>query len=281
MADSGRQAGAAAPTVPERPTLVLLHGIGGNAAGLAPVVSAFSEVGWPALAWSQPGYDGTPLVEPYDLGSCARALGAWLGARESGAVVLVGHSMGGMLAQTLSAQVDGGVRAGSAGFRIAGLVLAHTSSAFGHPGGDFQQRFIASRTRPLDQGRTMRDIATALVPTMMAPTASAETRDAGVAMMAAVPPETYRLAVSAVAAFDGRAHLEAIQVPTLCLAAEHDTTAAPAVLQRMSQRIPGADYQCLEALGHLAPIEDPARWAAAVGQWCDRRIIHDRQEPLR
>jgi hypothetical protein len=49
----------------------------------------------------------------------------------------------------------------------------------------------------------------------------------------------------------------------------------------MSQRIPGADYQCLEALGHLAPIEDPARWAAAVGQWCDRRIIHDRQEPLR
>jgi pimeloyl-ACP methyl ester carboxylesterase len=164
-----------------------LHGIGGNAAGLAPVVSAFSEVGWPALAWSQPGYDGTPLVEPYDLGSCARALGAWLGARESGAVVLVGHSMGGMLAQTLSAQVDGGVRAGSAGFRIAGLVLAHTSSAFGHPGGDFQQRFIASRTRPLDQGRTMRDIATALVPTMMAPTASAETRDAGVAMMAAVP----------------------------------------------------------------------------------------------
>jgi pimeloyl-ACP methyl ester carboxylesterase len=265
-----RPEAAGATGSPRRPTLVLLHGIGGNAAGFEPLTAEFHRLGWPAVAWSQPGYDGTPSIEPYDLGGCARALGSWLTANDLGPLVLVGHSMGGMLAQTLSAQVAGG--AGDGSFRIDGLVLAHTSPAFGNPGGDFQQRFIASRTRPLDEGRTMREVAATLVPGMMAPSASAEARAAGIAMMAAVPPETYRLAVAAIAAFDGRAHLGSISIPTLCLAAEHDTTAAPAVLERMSQRIAGADYQCLAGLGHLAPIEDPRRWSAVVAQWCSRRV---------
>ena len=267
---------AAAASALKRPVLVLLHGVGGNAAGFAPLAGEFGRLGWPAVAWSQPGYDGTPLVAPYDLGNCARALAAWLAERDSGRVVLVGHSMGGMLAQSLSAltaeaEADRGAET-DAGFRIAGLVLAHTSPAFGNAGGDFQTRFIASRTRPLDEGKSMRDIAAALVPGMMAPAASTEARAAAVAMMADVPPQTYRLAVAAVAAFEGRAHLASIRVPTLCLAAEHDVTSEPAVLQRMAQRIPGADYQCLEGLGHLAPIEDPPRWAAAVADWCSRRI---------
>ncbi len=255
-----------------RATLVLLHGIGGNAAGFAPVVRALEALGWPAVAWSQPGYDGTPLVEPYCLDACAQALGAWLATRGPGRIVLVGHSMGGMLAQAFSAQ--GG--AAASGVELAGLVLAHTSPAFGKPGGDFQQRFIASRTRPLDEGKTMREIAATLVPAMMAPTASAAAQEAGVAMMAAVPPPTYRLAIAAISAFDRRAHLGAIVVPTLCLAAGQDETAAPIVLERMAQRIPGADYECLPDLGHLAPIEDPQRWAGALAAWCERRIASDR-----
>ena len=260
-----------------KPTLVLLHGIGGNAAGFASLVARFRALGWPAIAWSQPGYDGTALIEPYDLPGCARALADWLAARRLGRVVLVGHSMGGMLAQTLSAQLASAPPRD--GFSLVGLVLAHTSPAFGNPGGDFQQRFIASRTRPLDEGKSMAEIAAVLVPSMMAPTASAEARREGVAMMAAVPPQTYRRAVAAIADFDGRAHLGGIGVPTLCLAAGHDLTAAPAVLQRMAQRIPGADYECLEDLGHLAPIENPQHWAATVTAWCRRRVTPEEETP--
>jgi pimeloyl-ACP methyl ester carboxylesterase len=258
------------------PVLVLLHGIGGNAAGFERLVQEFRSRGWSAQAFSQPGYDGTAPVEPYDLAACAAALRAALVAQRPGQVVLVGHSMGGMLAQTLSAQLED---AEESGFTLAGLVLAHTSPAFGSPGGDFQQRFIASRTRPLDEGRTMREIAETLVPAMMAPHPSADALRAGVAMMAAVPAATYRKAVAAITAFDGRAHLGRIRVPTLCLAAAHDQTAAPAVLQRMAQRIPGADYLCLDGLGHLAPIEDAPRWAAVVAQWCRQRIWPNQQEP--
>ena len=54
----------------------------------------------------------------------------------------------------------------------------------------------------------MAEIAAALVPSMMAPTPLRRgPRARGVAMMAAVPPQTYRRAVAAIAAFDRRAHL--------------------------------------------------------------------------
>jgi 3-oxoadipate enol-lactonase len=254
------------------PTLILLHGIGGNAAGFAPVVEAFAARGLRARAWSQPGYDGTPLIEPYDFEACARSLGAWLDQQRLGAVVLAGHSMGGMIAQTLWRQTTQHQATDDRGWRIAGLVLAHTSPAFGSPSGDFQRQFVESRTQPLDEGRTMREIGSRLAPTLMAPGTPAAVVERGIAMMAAVPPETYRKAVAAITRFDGRAALSGITVPTLCLAAEHDKTSSPEVLSRMATKIPGADYECLTGLGHLAPIENPARWADTIGAWCARRL---------
>ena len=82
--------------------------------------------------------------------------------------------------------------------------------------------------------------------------------------MAAVPEATYRTALQAIAAFDRRAALPPIAVPTLCLAGEHDRTAPPEVLQRMAQHIPGAHYQCLADAGHIANIEQPAAFHAAL-----------------
>ena len=255
-------------------TIVLLHGIGGNAAGFAPLLQAFARQQQPALAWNQPGYGDEPLVEPYDFDTCAQALSDWLTRTRPGAVVLAGHSMGGMLAQTLWRQQAARKPhdAGGDGWTIAGLVLAHTSPAFGQPDGDFQRRFVESRTRPLDEGKTMADMAKRLAPTLVAPGTATAVIEAAIAMMAVVPAATYRLAISALTRFDERAALPGISVPTLCLAAEHDRAAPPAVLERMATRIAGADYECLPGLGHLAPIEDPDSWSRTVAAWCARRL---------
>src|SRR5262249_31933987 len=58
----------------------------------------------------------------------------------------VGHSLGGMLVQTLLRRRPDAYRA---------AVLACTSPAFGKPDGEWQRRFIASRLSPLDAGNTM------------------------------------------------------------------------------------------------------------------------------
>lgn len=252
QAGPGADSNAATGT---RPTLVFLHGIGGGAAGFAWHVDHFRGLGWPALAWDQPGYGGSAPVEPYTLGRVAQALLEELDRLGVARCIPVGHSMGGMVAQELYALAPA---------RIAGLVLAHTSPAFGSPEGEFQRRFVEERTRPLDEGLTMTDVARRMVPTMLGAGAPADAARAATELMAAVPPQTYRKAIAALVSFDRRAQLAAIAVPTLCLAAEADRTAAPVVLEKMASKIPGATYRCLPGLGHLAPIENPPAFCRAV-----------------
>ena len=57
--------------------------------------------------------------------------------------MLVGHSMGGMVVQTMLRRRPDGYRA---------AVLSCTSPAFGNPAGDFQKKFVADRLAPLDAG---------------------------------------------------------------------------------------------------------------------------------
>jgi len=249
-----------------RPVL-LLHGIGGAAQAWGDAGSATGPVlvaaGFTVLAVDFPGYGLSPRIEPFDLAGLATAVVAlieWLGA---GPAVLVGHSMGGMVAQEVAAiapQV------------VAGLVLASTSPAFGKPGGDWQTEFLRSRFAPLDAGLGMAGLAALLVPTMVAPGTAAGPFPAAIpaeipaamAMMAAVPEATYRSAVAALVAFDRRANLPLITVPTLVITGEHDRTAAPEVARRMAERITGAQAVVVPSAGHLLPIEQPQAFHAAV-----------------
>ena len=74
-------------------------------------------------------------------------------------------------------------------------------------------------------------------------------------------------ALRAIAAFDRRAALPAISQPTLCLAGEHDRTAPPELMQRMAERIPGAQFAVLPNAGHIANVEQPAAFNQAVTQF--------------
>jgi pimeloyl-ACP methyl ester carboxylesterase len=172
-----------------------------------------------------------------------------------GPAVLVGHSMGGMVAQEVAARAPQAV---------AGLVLASTSPAFGKPGGDWQQGFLKSRFAPLDAGLGMAGLAAQLVPTMVAPGTAAGPIAAAQALMAAVPEATYRSAVAALVAFDRRADLPRITAPTLVITGEHDRTAPPDVARKMAERIPGARCSIVPGAGHLLNLEQPQAFNAAL-----------------
>jgi len=239
---------------PGRP-VILLHGIGGGKAIWAGSVSALSDAGFDAIAVDLPGYGESLRETPGGMPVMAQAVLATMDALGLSRAALVGHSMGGLVAQEIAA---------IAPQRVSALVLACTSPAFGKADGAWQAQFVADRLKPLDAGLGMPGLAAALVPPMLGPAAE----PAGVALatrvMAAVPEATYRSVLAAIVAFDRRAALPAIGVPTLCLAGEHDRTAPPKVLRGMADRIPGARYAELAGAGHIANVETPAAFDAVV-----------------
>ncbi len=235
--------------------LVFLHGIGGRASGWAPVQQACAAAGYRSLAWDMPGYGESPLIEPYDFDGLADALAAGMDKQGLSQAVLVGHSLGGMVALQMWARHPA---------RVAGLVLAASSPAFGHGSGDFQQAFIAQRLAPLEAGKSMAEVAAGLIPSMVAPGYQGPGLAQAMACMGSITPSAYKAALGALVRFEQRAALPTITVPTLCVAGEHDRTASPTVVQRMAEKIPNAQYQCLPGAGHLLTFEQPERFADAL-----------------
>jgi pimeloyl-ACP methyl ester carboxylesterase len=163
--------------------------------------------------------------------------------------------MGGMIAQ------EAYVKQASA---IDGLVLFATSPAFGKPGGDWQKEFLQSRFAALDAGLGMAGLAPVLVGGMLARGSRPQARSAALEMMSAVPEATYRAALAAIVSFNRLENLPHVTVPSLCLACDEDKTAPPAVMEKMAQKMPNAQYQCLEHAGHLGNLEQPHAFNAAV-----------------
>lgn len=163
--------------------------------------------------------------------------------------------MGGFIAQEAYARFPGKIRA---------LVLCFTSASFGGNSSEFASKFVEARILPLDQGRSMADIAATLMPMMAGTKSDPEGLALSRRTMSAIPPDTYRKAVRLLTTFDRRAQLASIKVPTLLIAGSDDKTAPAPVMERMAQKIPGAQYVLLDGCGHLGPMDQPEPFNAAL-----------------
>jgi 3-oxoadipate enol-lactonase len=243
--------------------VVFLHGIGAGARSFAPQIASFASAGYQPVALDLMGYGSREPVEAMSFEALAEDVEFALGESGIERPVLVGHSMGGMVVQTLLRRQPGDYRA---------AVLSCTSPAFGNPVGDFQKQFVAARLKPLDTGYTMADVAPSAARNVMGPNAD----PAGVALFvqeyAKVPEATYRAAVQCLVTFDERANLAAVKVPVLCLAAELDKNAPPPVLEKMAAKIPGAYYFCIPGLGHMPNLEASHAFDAAIFNFLARAL---------
>ena len=244
--------------------IFLLHGVGGGKEAWAHNQPALAAHGFRTIAWDMPGYGASlPMASCSNaaLADALKDLIAHIGARRN---VLLGHSMGGMIAQELAAIHPS---------LVHGLILHSTSPAFGKGDGAWQQQFLQSRFAPLDQGRGMAGLARQLVPGMFAPGADPACIAEAASLMGQVPVDSYRAALSAIVSFNRLADLARIVVPTLCLAGELDKNAPPAVVEKMASRISGSEYVCLAATGHIANIEAPDLFNRTVSSFLKRHFL--------
>lgn len=247
--------------------VVFIHGVGGAARLWVRQLASFERAGFSPLAVDLPGYGARPAVDTMDFERFAEDIEGSIAQHRLERPVLVGHSLGGMIAQTLLRRQPGAYSA---------AVLAGTSPAFGNPSGDFQKKFVTDRLAPLDAGRSMRQLAAGLVDGLMGPSPDDAGRALAIDVMGSVPASTYRAAVRCLVNFDERANLADIRVPVLCLAGENDRTAPAAMMERMAAKIPGARYRCLPRVGHLLNVEDPQGFdQATIGFLHDVRVHPD------
>lgn len=245
-------------------TLFLLHGAFGAKEYWRTQLHALSAAGYRVVAWDAPGYGASPLPDDFGVESAAAACARLIDAQGGATNVIVGHSMGGMIAQrAFDYRRD----------RVHGLVLSATSAAFGKPDGAWQQAFVRDRVAPLDRGLSIAEYAPGMLRAMMAPDASGEEVDLLIRVVAGMREETFRAAIQAITRFDGRDILPAMaRIPVLCIAGELDASAAPpAVMEKLAAKI-GAEFVCMRGAGHFGWAERPAEYNAIVLDFLRRRF---------
>jgi pimeloyl-ACP methyl ester carboxylesterase len=236
------------------PPLVLLHGGWGDHRHWRRQLESLSR-DYAVAAWDAPGCGGSSdppadwLMEDY-----ADALAAWLAAARIERPHVVGLSWGGALALQLY---------GRHPHVPASLVLV---GAYAGWAGSLPPEVVAERLARAEAEcrRPAEEWAPAYIPSLLAEPASAGLADEMLAIMRDVRPTGTRAMLRAMAECDLRDLLPRIDVPVLLLYGERDVRSPLSVAEALHASIPRSQLVVLAGAGHVANVERPAEFDAAV-----------------
>jgi 3-oxoadipate enol-lactonase len=227
----------------DEPAVLCIHGNCQSSAYWAPTVKRLGEVGRRGLAPDLPGFGASAsLPGPYGMATYADCLAEFLTAHGLGRIVLVGGSMGGVVAQYFALRYP---------LRLTRLLLVATGGFTADPGAAMH-RAQALAAAPWNEA-AVRPIVTGFFYEPPAPSQLAEVLH--IALMA-----SHQAAVEAAQSnaesrpFD---RLDEITVPTLIIQGRHDRARTPEHGALMCERIPGARLEVLENCGHTPQLEEP------------------------
>ncbi len=242
------------------PLLVFLHGIGGNKSHWDLQLPAFAPY-FTAAAWDARGY-GQSDDDQGELafGDFSADLLRVLDRFDASQAHLCGLSMGGRIAQDFYARYPQ---------RVASMVLCDTFAG-DDPSDQRSQRtqtaeeFVQSRIRPYLEGADPMVRAHQVADRLMGPNRSEDAFQRAVRAHAQLHVESYIKTVRASATFNLSDKLQNIDVPVLLVFGEFDPLTPPHVGAYMQERIARSRLVIIEDAGHLANLEQPDRFNAAV-----------------
>jgi 3-oxoadipate enol-lactonase len=231
----------------------------------APVLVLANSIGTDLQLWSRnvPHWEGSFRVLRYDLrghgGSAlsSRQFGVddlgrdvveLLDELEIGRVSFCGLSLGGAVGQWLAANEPG---------RIDRLVLACTTARFGDPA-QWLERARKVRAEGLES------IADSVLARWFTPGMPQGEVAAYRDLFLATPAEGYAATCEALSRWDFRVRVGEIEAPTLVIVGAEDPVTAPSDVELLTGGIPHARLLVLAGAAHLANVERPEAFAAAV-----------------
>lgn len=237
---------------PETGPVLVLSTVVGTSLGMwdsvVPELARYLRV----LRYDYRGHGGSPPVSgPYGIDALGQDVLDLLDGFGIARASLCGISLGGMVTLWLAAHAPD---------RVDRIVPACTAAVF-HGGAALRERAAAVRA----QG-----IAPVLGPlagrwfTPGFRQAHPDEVARIIAQIGAASPESYAVTCEIVAGLDLRADLPRITAPTLVIAGREDIGATPADALAIAELIPGAAVTVLAGAAHIASVEQPQRFAAAV-----------------
>ncbi len=227
------------------PPVVLLHGAGG------------SRLDWPVelrrmpgvQVWTidLPGHGRSPGAGRTTVAEYAEDVQAFLDAAQIERAVVVGHSMGGAIAQQLALDRSE---------RVAGLVLIATGS-----------KLPVEPSLPERAQATPAAVIQWVVERAWHPATPAAQLALARERLAQTAPAVLRGDFLACQAFDVRGREHEIGVPVLVIGAAEDRMVRPDFSVTLAARIPGARLVMIEGAGHMVTLERPTEVARAMMEW--------------
>lgn len=248
-------------------TLFCLHGIGGDDKSFLPQLNGLS-AHHRVVAWNMPGYGQSKRLHNVSFKNLSLALKNVLNELEISLPILVGQSIGGMIAQEFEHQFPGQAKA---------LVLIATTSAFGGGDDQFKNDFLKARLKPLDDGMSMASMTEGAIPKIVAENADPSVIKAAVASMSAVNPAVYKEVLSCLITFERRKEWLKVACPVCLIAGEEDTNAPAKTMQKMSAKLAHSEYHAITEAGHLVNLERGDDTNAIITQFINRIVRNDRK----
>jgi pimeloyl-ACP methyl ester carboxylesterase len=253
----------------ERQPALLLPGYTGSKEDFLPVLAPLAAAGRRVLAIDQRGQYETPAAasaEGYGLAALAAdvaAIADALGEHQPGAVHLLGHSFGGLVArETLLSQ--------AAGIRSLTLLSSGPAAPAG-PRAVFL-RGILAELEPVPAGHLAAEVRR-LWDTQLGPAAAADGVPPEIIgflrtrMLRNCPTGLRSMAQGLLSCPDRTPDLAALDAPTLVVYGEDDDEWAPQVQDEMAYRL-GAERICIPGAAHSPAVEAPATVASTLtGFW--------------
>ncbi|MEU2280583.1 4-carboxymuconolactone decarboxylase [Streptomyces sp. NPDC013178] len=200
---------------------------------------------WRVFRFDLPGHGGAPAHPAGSVADLAARLLATLDALGVQRFGYAGCALGGAVGVELALRRPE---------RVASLALIAASPRFG-TADEFRQRGVIVRTNGLDP--IARSSPDRWFTSGFAAAQPAIT-DWAVQMVRTTDPGCYIAACEALAAFDVRAELGHVGVPTLVLVGSDDQVTGPAEARTLVAGIPDARLAVVPGASHLVPVEQPA-----------------------
>ncbi len=244
-------------------TVFLLHGAYGSKAYFPDLIASLVGAGHRVVAWDAPGYGLSPLPGEFSIDTVARAAVRLIERTGGPTNVVLGHSMGGIVAPRVAALAP---------TRVAAIIVSASSGSFVNRSQADQERFLRERLDPLETSTTLREAALPVIRSMFASTSSGPLVDLVTEVAASTATETFKAAIRAITRWDGTETVRSLRLPLLAIAGEHDTVGRPEAMQRMFAQVPDAEFACIANAAHYGFAEQPAEFKRVVLDFIARRV---------